>query len=229
MERLSFFSTQIGDIPADTKILDVGGNSGNLLHDLVEKDPNFKIKNYTCIDVDADALADGRTKFPEANWIHYNAYSQVYNKLGEEQLRYPFEANTFDYVFAYSVHSHTTYEQMLFDVSEQVRVLKPGGKCVTTVVDYSGVGWFLRKRVQEFGKSANLAEFNNIERFKYLIDHSEVCTSVIPREDMILFVAVYNLDWLVSELQANGFNAEVKIKDHILGHNQKGLIITKGN
>lgn len=224
--RLSFFKQQLGAGSLSGKrILDVGGNHGNLLKDLLEED--YNPADYTCLDVDAAALQSGRAHCAEAAWIHHNAFNQVYNQAGEHDLAYPFQDTSFDLVLAYSVHSHTTFEQMLFDLTEMIRVLKPGGSVVTSIVDASSIVWFLRKRARDYGQAAAFSEFKNVVNVRYLIDHSTVADRVDLTTDMELFVSVYNVAWLVAELRRKGFDADVPFDRKFLSYNQKGLVIKK--
>jgi SAM-dependent methyltransferase len=226
--RLSFFKQCLGvDDLIGSKILDLGGNNGNLLRDLVQT--GYDPADYTCLDVDRHALNQGLTDYPAASWIHYNAQNLVYNKQGIPFLGLPFVDQTFDYVFAYSVHSHTTYEQMLFDLSEIRRVLVPTGITITSIVDIHGIGWFLRKRLTDSGRTASLSEFKNLERYMYLVDNDIVLPDLSDVEHMDLMVSVYNTEWLITDLMQQGINAAVPIKEKILGFNQKGLMIKNEN
>lgn len=223
--RADFFKQQLNieTFPANVKILDVGGNSGNLITDLSNE--GFPQQNYTCLDVDTLPIKHGKQLFPHSTWIHYDAFNQVYNKEGVKCIPYPLDNDSFDFVFAYSVHSHTTLEQFVFDLEEMYRVLKPGGKAVTTLVDYTGIKWFLMKRLRTHGTTASIDNFVNLKKFKYLIDSNQVVDEY-HCEEVTDFVAVYNLDWVQDYLTSMGFN--VKINNYpVKGYNQKGLVLNK--
>jgi len=84
--------------------LDFGGNRGNLLY--------FGMKcasEYTCIDVDKGAIEAGKIEFPNSTWIHYDKYSWVYNHGGKKDAEFP-TVSPQDYIYAYSVFSHTDLE-----------------------------------------------------------------------------------------------------------------------
>ena len=56
----------------NAKILDWGGNDGNLLR---ASDGLIDPSNYTCLDVGLDSIEEGRREFPDATWIHWNRWS----------------------------------------------------------------------------------------------------------------------------------------------------------
>src|SRR5205085_9121074 len=57
------------------RVLDFGGNKGNLL-----RDPSCTIRHedYYCLDVIAEAIAEGRESFPAAHFIHYDRYNRSF-------------------------------------------------------------------------------------------------------------------------------------------------------
>ena len=60
------------------KVLDFGGNFGTLdmgFGNLLEHN-NILPENYTCVDIDKQAMDKGRQKYPNAEWIYYNRYNQ---------------------------------------------------------------------------------------------------------------------------------------------------------
>ena len=81
--RLRFFDL-MHDAPdwSNSTILDIGGNRGNLLLDALEMNQlesrKFQAEQYTCLEVDLEAIEYGKTTHPDANWIHHNAFNNVY-------------------------------------------------------------------------------------------------------------------------------------------------------
>ena len=44
---------------------------------------NVTPSQYTCLEVDAEAIEAWTTiQYPEANWVHHNAFNNVYNVDG---------------------------------------------------------------------------------------------------------------------------------------------------
>ena len=100
----SLFEKFAGDYK-NKKILDYGGNRGNLLYFSQGK---IKEENYTCIDVEKDAIRQGKIEFSNANFIHYNRFSPMYNE-GNIDEPFPILEEKFDICFAYSVFTHTDF------------------------------------------------------------------------------------------------------------------------
>ena len=230
IHRLNFFQTHLNlsdDEWFSSKILDYGGNRGNVLEDLKDKYPGKKF-NYTCADVDDEAVDFGRKHHPEYEWIQTHSYNQVYNPLGSHNYVLPFEDNTFDYILAYSVHSHTTYEQLLYDLKDLVRILKPGGKLITSLTTYESVDFFLRKRYADFGSAPSKEKFSDITDYLYYVNH-DIVTKEFELKPVNFFVTFYNVDWLINDLTDKGYNLSYhsKSKPFMKFFDQKALVVEK--
>src|SRR5258706_12007971 len=109
--QFAYFDAQLGrpDWRA-MKVLDFGGNTGNLL-----KDPNSTVEpeNYWCIDVSRDAIETGRRQHPAAHFMFYDRYNFEYNPKGVRDLEIPDTGITFDCILALSVFTHTPKSEML--------------------------------------------------------------------------------------------------------------------
>ncbi len=71
-------------------------------------------------------------QFPNFAFQHVNVYNRHYNKQGvvpAHEFTFPYEDETFDFVFATSVFTHLLPEAVARYLSEMGRVLKPGGRC----------------------------------------------------------------------------------------------------
>ena len=113
-------------------VLDYGGNKGNLL-----LDPACRIAHraYYCMDVVSEAIDEGRRTFPEAHWAHYNLYNRSFNPEGVVDLPVPDFGVKFDFILAYSVFTHTTFEEMKDLVGQLQSFLAPGGALGFTFID----------------------------------------------------------------------------------------------
>lgn len=137
--RFAYFDLEL-DRPdwRGKKVLDFGGNDGNLL-----LDPACPIaaEDYTCIDVLKGAVEAGRARLPAAHWIHYDRYNCSFNPEGVEGLPIPPTDVAFDVILAYSVFTHTTREDM-HDLVAQLRArLAPGGTLAFTFIDPHWRSW----------------------------------------------------------------------------------------
>jgi hypothetical protein len=59
-----------------------------------------------------EAIEEGRKTFPNANFIHYDRYNCSFNPEGVRELPVPDLGVEFDFILAYSVFTHTTFEEM---------------------------------------------------------------------------------------------------------------------
>jgi SAM-dependent methyltransferase len=145
--QFAYFDAQL-DHPdwSDKRVLDFGGNKGNLL-----LDPACTIRheNYYCLDIIRDAIEEGRKTFPEANWFHYDRFNCSFNPEGVVDQQVPDLGVEFDFILAYSVFTHTTWEETK-DLVGQLRArLAPGGVLAFTFIDphwESNLRWRLEKR-----------------------------------------------------------------------------------
>jgi len=146
-------------------VLDFGGNTGNLLRD---SNGAIRPENYYCLDVLRDAVAEGRQRFPQAHWFHYDRYNCSFNPEGIAGLPIPDMGVAFDAILAYSVFTHTAREEMRKLVHELLELLVPGGTLAFTFIDphyrswpraYDGnnLQWRL-ERVQEMNPDVNVPE-----------------------------------------------------------------------
>jgi 2-polyprenyl-3-methyl-5-hydroxy-6-metoxy-1,4-benzoquinol methylase len=116
--QFRYFDQQLGQpVWSEKRVLDFGGNCGNLL-----KDPMATIDEdrYWCIDVSRDGLSRGRETFPKGHWIFYNRHNFQFNPEGIKDLRIPGTREKFDFILAYSVFTHTARAEMI-DLVAQLR------------------------------------------------------------------------------------------------------------
>jgi hypothetical protein len=141
--QFAYFDKQLGHPNwRGKRVLDFGGNKGNLL-----LDPACTIRHqdYYCLDVIGEAIEEGRKTFPDANFIHYDRYNCSFNPEGVRELPVPDLGVEFDFILAYSVFTHTTFEEM----KELVAQLRQHGRTVAfTFIDPQWNGnlrWRLEK------------------------------------------------------------------------------------
>jgi len=131
--QFAYFDEQLGRPDwRGKRVLDFGGNKGNLL-----LDPACSIRHqdYYCLDVIDAAIAAGRKAFPDAHWSHYNRYNCSFNPDGIVDLPIPDLGVEFDFILAYSVFTHTTLAEMKELVAQLRQQLAPGGSLAFTFID----------------------------------------------------------------------------------------------
>jgi len=145
--QFAYFDAQL-DHPdwRGKRVLDFGGNKGNLL-----LDPTCTIRqqDYYCLDVIGEAIAAGRRQFPEAHFIHYDRYNCSFNPGGVRDLPLPDLGVEFDFILAYSVFTHTTFEEMTDLIGQLQQRLARGGRLAFTFIDphwNENLRWRLEKR-----------------------------------------------------------------------------------
>lgn len=137
--QFAYFSQQLGEtVWRGKKVLDFGGNIGNIL-----KDSNSTIDSelYWCLDVDKDSIEQGKAAFPRSHWLFYNRYSFFFNPFGVRHLALPDMGQTFDYIVAFSVFTNTTETDMLQLVKELKGILSRDGALAFTFIDPYFFSW----------------------------------------------------------------------------------------
>src|SRR5437667_12441876 len=130
--QFAYFDQQL-DHPdwREKVVLDFGGNTGNLL---LDSHGAIRSENYHCLDVLRDAVDEGRQRFPQAHWFHYDRYNCSFNPEGIAGLPIPYMGVAFDAILAYSVFTHTAREEMRILVHELLQLLVPCGTLAFTFI-----------------------------------------------------------------------------------------------
>ena len=156
------------------KILDFGGNFDNLIR---SANGIIKNKNYTVIDVDKEAIEEGKRNYPDATWIYSNEYNPVYNPEGIEKLQL---YEKYDLIWAYSVFTHTSYENFKDHIKLFKQHLNVDGQIAITFLNQNAEHvkkYFYNQRINRYGECDNLI-FNN--KITYLVDNK--ISSIIPNK-----------------------------------------------
>ena len=180
----------------DKSILDFGGNFGTLDHGFgnILEHKNVLSKNYTCIDVDKNAMDRGRDKYPDAEWIYYDRHNPMYNPNGQKNLL-PSVNKKYDLIYSYSVFSHTTYEELLEFINFFKTLLTENGHMYLSIPchDDKIIKWFYDKRIREYHECDNIFEIP--ESYIYLINNK--IKKEVPLVCQYL-VTIYNRKFLTS-------------------------------
>lgn len=206
-DRYGNFEELFGEVGNST-VLDYGGNSGNLLH---FSEGKIKQENYTCVDLNSEALATGQADYPDATWILSNRYSWIYNYDGVKE--FPALSSNYDYTFSYSVFSHTDFTELV-ETLKWMREFNPKGMAhsVLLTTDTVIANWFWHRRVQEYGKCVDYRDnIKNCKNVFSVMDNNMIIESQktyghFPHRHIITF---YNKEWLISELAKEGLEVEI--------------------
>jgi len=179
-----YFSSFVKILPSQN-ILDFGSNCGNFL-----KSGTVNPKQYTGVDIDAEAIDEGKKLYPDANWIWYNRYNPVYNAAGDQS--YPALHTTFDLVVSYSVFSHIAADDAIDLLGFLYDKLNDNGKILFSYCNVDNkqcVEWFRNRRI-------DCDDIPN-DDIVYLIDNR--VSKEIPKE-CSHFVTFYKTSWLLDKL-----------------------------
>lgn len=114
------------------KVLDFGGNVGTFLEGARGA---VAQEDYWCVDLNREVVERGRREYPRAHFVHYDRYSSQFNPEGTRYLAVPDCGVGFDFVFAFSVFTHTHPREMIELVGQLRRQLRPGGVLAFTFCD----------------------------------------------------------------------------------------------
>lgn len=181
----------IGGLGPDDRVLDIGCGIGRMavpLMDFLERG------SYEGFDTSASMVRwcqrhisreDPRFRFSVASI--YNAKYNPFGTVPADRFSFPYEDDSFDFVFATSVFTHLGVEDANRYLSETARVLSPGGTAFLTV--------FLRRPVPEPGNAT----------FDFSHEFGPLWTTD-PREPEA--AVAWPEERLVSEAEANGLTLD---------------------
>src|SRR5262245_10337229 len=139
MGQFTYFAMQIGEsIWREKRVLDFGGNIGNIL-----KDPNSTIEpdRYWSLDVVEESIERGRASYPTAHWGCDDRYCFYFTPYGAPALAPADLGGGYGYVVAYSVFPNTTRTDMLQLVHELEGLLADDGALAFTFIDPHYLSW----------------------------------------------------------------------------------------
>ncbi|WP_250125046.1 class I SAM-dependent methyltransferase [Chroococcidiopsis sp. CCMEE 29] len=129
------YFVELCDLKPNEKVLDVGCGCGRIAVPLTEYLEDGG--SYEGFDITTDEVNWCRenisTKYPNFRFHRANIYSKHYNPNGKvtaSEYKFPYEDMSFDFVFLTSVFTHILPQELENYLSEIVRVLKRGGKCL---------------------------------------------------------------------------------------------------
>lgn len=187
------YFTQQGAIFKDKKVLDFGGNQGNLIK---SSEGVIEQRNYTSLDVDPVALAVGKQEFPNATWMHYNRSNPAYNKNGEDNLL-PVLTEKYDVIIANSVFTHTVIEEIQQVMPFLYEHLNPGGSIWFTwcnIAHKPCYTFFETLRIQKFGSCDPLPDAD----YAYLWDEKVLER---PTTDIEFFVSFFKEEFIIESIK----------------------------
>jgi SAM-dependent methyltransferase len=210
--QFAYFDKQL-DHPdwRDKRVLDFGGNKGNLL---LDTSCTIRHQDYYCLDVISEAIEEGRSAFPEAHWSHYDRYNCSFNPDGAVDLPVPDLGVEFDFILAYSVFTHTTWEEMQDLVSQLQTRVAPNGLLAFTFIDphwNANLRWRLEKYNSADRVEALLAQARDA-RWCSLVNGTELfgnSSGTWAQQACMTYNVYYTEDFLRSQFPHATINAPV--------------------
>jgi len=196
--RYPLFKELLPEFSIENTLLDFGGNQGNLLYfssgEILEK-------NYSSLDISAEAIAAGKSEFPNSHFIFWNRYNEMYNHYGNKDEPLPELPPAFDYIWAYSVFSHMIYEDIL-ECLLWMKKLRPRKAYLSYLCNDQDqnsqrvLQYFYNRRIDQFKSTVDFRY--NTDNYFYLSDNK------YGTESGKTFISVYNTNWLINNLYKDG-------------------------
>jgi SAM-dependent methyltransferase len=128
---------QLADMEPDAHVLDVGCGFGRVAYTLAHYlAPSARYEGFDTMGHLIEwAQQSISTKFPNFTFRKADIFNRCYNPNGAFKAvdyRFPYEEESFDLIFLTSVFTHMQGAEVRHYLDEIRRVLRPGGKCLTT-------------------------------------------------------------------------------------------------
>jgi SAM-dependent methyltransferase len=147
---------------------------------------------YTGMDVTADSIIwcqkNITSRYPNFQFLHADLYNKRYNPTGRylaKDYTFPFEKESFDFIFLTSVFTHLLPDDATNYLREVARLLRPDGRALTTF-------FLLNEEQQKLATEGR----NDID-FKYGSDPYRTRSETVP-ESAVAYDEIY-LRQLVSQ------------------------------
>lgn len=129
------------DLQNSDRILDIGSGIGRTALALTKYlNSSGKYEGFDAVKKGIDWCTKNlKSKFPNFNFKYIPIRNHLYNKSETDPatFQFPYEDNSFDKVFLFSVFTHMKIDDIQNYLYEIHRVLVPNGKCLATFFTYS--------------------------------------------------------------------------------------------
>ncbi len=128
---------QLGKLKPDHRVLDIGCGVGRLALALTDYlSPSGVYRGFDLIPEGVRWCQRQITpRYPNFEFELADIHNATYHprgRLSAEQFRFPYEDESFDFIFTKSVYTHMRPAAIEQYLKETARVLKPGGRCLNT-------------------------------------------------------------------------------------------------
>ena len=128
---------EVGGLQPDNDVLDVGCGIGRMALPLTRYlSAQGRYEGFDIVNKGIEwCVANITPRYPNFHFQLADVYNECYRPEGRHEAsayRFPFESDTFDFVFLTSVFTHMLPADVENYLSEITRVLKSGGRCLAT-------------------------------------------------------------------------------------------------
>lgn len=136
-EEFFWYFKDLTALRPDAHVLDAGCGCGQMAVPLTRYlDQNGRYEGFDIVEALIGWCQQSISpRFPNFHFEHVDVFNATYNPGGgikPSEFRFPYEDETFDFVFAKSLFTHMLPEDMENYLREVSRVLKKGGNCLIT-------------------------------------------------------------------------------------------------
>lgn len=194
------YFVDLGRLARTDRVLDVGCGVGRMAMPLTRylRDPG-SYEGFDIVPAGIDwCLQKVTSRYPHFRFRVADVYNKAYNPQGRHkasEYRFPYEDESFDFVFAVSIFTHVLPEDAANYVAETARVLRPGGRCLATFFLLDSVSLDLLDR-----RKSSLD-------FKYELDGSRTVDQERPEE-----AVAHDEGWVRSLYEKHGLAIEEPIR-----------------
>jgi SAM-dependent methyltransferase len=169
------YCIDLGALQPDHAVLDVGCGIGRMAIPLTRYlSEAGSYDGFDVVDFGIDwCRANISPRFPNFQFEHADVFNRSYNVLGGYEAceySFPYAAERFDFAFAVSVFTHMLPDDVENYVYETARVLRPGGRSLST--------FFLMNPEAEHLLSLRRSQLN----FKYSSRRHRTVSALIPED-----------------------------------------------
>jgi SAM-dependent methyltransferase len=131
------YFVRLGKLKPTDKVLDIGSGTGRMAVPLTRYlSGSGEYWGFDVVKKGVDWCNRSISRrYPGFHFLHGDICNKCYNPRGrfsDGEYRFPFESGTFDFVFLTSVFTHLLPDGLENYISEMSRVLKPGGRSLST-------------------------------------------------------------------------------------------------